>query len=146
MRPFMKTIAGATVALVALAGCTSDDDGTDDNGDATPTATAPASPTGAATDDAAASSTVSILGTNDLAFDPPDVSAAAGEITVELTSGSGVNHTFTVETPDGDVEVAAAPVGGSDSGTITLEAGTYTFYCSVGGHRDAGMEGTLTVE
>jgi uncharacterized cupredoxin-like copper-binding protein len=35
--------------------------------------------------------------------------------------------------------------GGSKSLTLNLEPGTYKFYCTVPGHRQAGMEGTLTV-
>jgi uncharacterized cupredoxin-like copper-binding protein len=44
-------------------------------------------------------------------------------------------------------EVEATPtfMGGTKSMTMTLAAGTYTFYCSVPGHRQAGMQGTLTV-
>ena len=43
--------------------------------------------------------------------------------------------------------VGATPTftGGSKSLTLTLKPGTYTFYCSVPGHRQAGMEGTLKV-
>jgi uncharacterized cupredoxin-like copper-binding protein len=40
----------------------------------------------------------------------------------------------------------AAPAGQSESVTFTPRAGTYTFYCSVPGHREAGMTGTIVVE
>jgi uncharacterized cupredoxin-like copper-binding protein len=43
--------------------------------------------------------------------------------------------------------LAATPTftGGSRTLTIKLKPGTYTFYCSVPGHRQAGMEGTLKI-
>lgn len=86
-----------------------------------------------------------VLGTDALAFEPSQLSAPAGEITVELTSEPGVNHTFVIEEL-GDREVVEAGPGETASGTVELEPGTYTFYCSVPGHREAGMEGILTVE
>lgn len=90
--------------------------------------------------------TISVMGTDDLKFDQTSLTAAAGEITVELSCGESVNHDFTVEGEQGDEPVAECEPGGSGSGTIQLDAGDYTFYCSVEGHRSAGMEGTLTVE
>lgn len=90
-------------------------------------------------------STVSVVGTDALAFEPSELSAPAGTVTVELTSEEAVEHTFVVEEADDTVVATAAP-GETDTGTIDLEAGDYTFYCDVPGHREAGMEGTLTVE
>lgn len=90
--------------------------------------------------------TVSLMGTDALEFSPTEVTAPAGEITVELECGEGVNHDFTVEGEGGDEPVAECAAGENGTGTVSLDAGTYTFYCSVPGHREAGMEGTLTVE
>lgn len=88
---------------------------------------------------------VQVTGTDALAFEPSRLTAPVGEVTVELTSEPGTNHTFTIEEL-GDQEVVEAAAGETASGTVQLAAGSYTFYCSVPGHRDAGMEGTLTVE
>jgi plastocyanin len=89
---------------------------------------------------------LSVTGTDGLQFEPSQLTAQPGQIQVELTAEEAVNHTFVVEEADGDVEVASAPADGTDMGTVQLESGEYTFYCSVPGHREAGMEGTLTVQ
>jgi plastocyanin len=91
-----------------------------------------------------APSEVSITGTDDLKFVPTSLTAAAGTITVTMTSEEAVEHDFVIEEA-GDVLVVHTDPGETASGTIDLEAGTYTFYCSIPGHRTAGMEGTLTV-
>lgn len=87
---------------------------------------------------------VSVTGTDALAFEPSQLSAEAGSVTVELTAEQAVEHTFVIEEAS-DAEVVAAAPGETATGTIELEPGTYTFYCDVPGHREAGMEGTLEV-
>jgi uncharacterized cupredoxin-like copper-binding protein len=48
----------------------------------------------------------------------------------------------------GGKTLGATPVftGGTKAVTLNLKPGTYKFFCSVPGHRQAGMEGTLTVK
>lgn len=81
----------------------------------------------------------------DLAFDQTELTAAAGEVTIELTNESGIPHNVEVE-GNGVEEVSETITEGSTSLTLTLEPGEYEFYCAVPGHREGGMEGTLTVE
>ena len=78
------------------------------------------------------------------AFDPDSITIGADEdVTIVLTA-EDILHDFTVEDADGHVAAAA---GDTASGGIRIdEPGTYTYYCSVTGHREAGMEGTLVVE
>lgn len=77
-------------------------------------------------------------------FDPDEITVAAGEdVTIVLTA-EDILHDFTLEDAEGHV---AADAGETASGGLRIEEqGTYTFYCSVEGHREAGMEGTLVVE
>ncbi|MBK5224166.1 MAG: cupredoxin domain-containing protein [Acidimicrobiia bacterium] len=81
----------------------------------------------------------------EFAFSPGDVTIKAGEpTTVEFVNAGSVEHDFTVDDIDFKVTAAAAKTG---TGELTVpEAGEYTFYCSVPGHREGGMEGTLVVE
>jgi plastocyanin len=80
-----------------------------------------------------------------LAFDQTELTAAAGEVTIELTNDSGLPHNVEVE-GNGVEEVSETITEGTTSLTLTLEPGEYEFYCAVPGHREGGMEGTLTVE
>src|SRR5690606_24318621 len=92
-----------------------------------------------------ASSTFEVEGTDDLKYSQTSATVAAGEVEIVLTSGPSVEHNVVIEELDDEVVVEAGP-GETASGTVELEPGTYTFYCSIPGHRQAGMEGTLTVE
>ena len=88
---------------------------------------------------------IEVLGTDALAFDPDALSADAGEVTIALVNDGSIPHTLVVEGFEDDLKLSIAGSGDVDSGSLTLEAGEYTFYCDVAGHRGAGMEGTLTV-
>jgi plastocyanin len=79
-----------------------------------------------------------------LKYEQTDVSATAGSITIDFTNMSSLPHDVTVEGngASGGTDVIT---NSSTSTTIDLDPGTYTFFCSVDGHRAAGMEGTLTV-
>jgi plastocyanin len=80
----------------------------------------------------------------DLFFEPAALDAAPGTVTIELVNQGSAQHTFVIEEA-GDTTVADAAAGETATGSIDLEAGTYTIYCDVPGHREGGMEGTLTV-
>jgi plastocyanin len=82
-----------------------------------------------------------------LAFTEDSATAEAGKVAVHFTNSSAVPHDVAIE-EDGGKTVGKTEVlaEGEDSTTVNLKAGEYTFYCSVPGHREAGMEGTLTVE
>jgi plastocyanin len=80
-----------------------------------------------------------------LSYNTKQLSAKAGTVQITMANMSPLEHNVTIAS--GSTVLGATPtfVGGSRSVTVKLKAGTYTFYCSVPGHRQAGMEGTLTV-
>jgi plastocyanin len=80
-----------------------------------------------------------------LAFDQTELTAPAGEVTIHLTNDAQIPHNVEVE-GNGVEEVSDTITGSDTSLTLTLEPGEYEFYCAVPGHREGGMEGTLTVE
>ena len=98
-------------------------------------------------DDGAApnSETLAVTGTDGLAFDPAQILAPAGSVTFELTSEVTVRHTLAIEGVNSNEPIVEAEAGQTSSGTVTLAPGTYTFFCDVPGHRQAGMEGTLEI-
>ena len=83
----------------------------------------------------------------DLAYTTTTASAKAGAVTVDFNNPQALTHDVRIEkgaqSEVGGTELIAS---GETSATIQLEPGTYTFFCSVPGHREAGMEGTLTVK
>ncbi len=80
-----------------------------------------------------------------LAYNTKQLSAKAGTVTITMTNMSPLEHNVTVA--EGTKVLGATPTfkGGSMKLTLKLKPGKYVFYCSVPGHRQAGMEGTLNV-
>jgi plastocyanin len=79
-----------------------------------------------------------------LKYEQTDVSATAGSITIDFTNMSSIPHDVTIE-GNGASGATDQITDSTTSTTVDLDPGTYTFFCSVDGHRAAGMEGTLTV-
>jgi uncharacterized cupredoxin-like copper-binding protein len=79
-------------------------------------------------------------------FAPREVTALPGKVTFSLRNGGEIEHNFVIETTGGKrvAEIAVIEPGQTLETAATLSAGTYTIYCSLPGHRDAGMVATLS--
>jgi plastocyanin len=121
------TVLLALGALLPLAACGGDDD----TGDSTP---------------AEAAVKITAAADGNFAFEETKVTTNAGSTTFEFENPASVKHDVCLER--NGAKVSCSPVITEDTtfGTVELEAGKYTYYCSVDGHREAGMEGTLTVK
>ncbi len=99
---------------------------------------------------AAGSETLEISSPEDgsLVFEPPELEAAAGEVTIDYTNPSAVPHNVAIEDEAGEELSEGETIGDGAVSTASaeLEPGTYAYYCTVAGHREGGMEGTLTVD
>jgi plastocyanin len=78
------------------------------------------------------------------AFDPDEIEVEAGEDVAIVLTSTDILHDFTIDELDAHVAVDAGET--ATGGLRADEPGSYTFYCTVPGHREAGMEGTLLVE
>jgi plastocyanin len=76
-------------------------------------------------------------------FTPDQATAPAGIIEIELESTSG-GHDLVIEGVPG-FKLTTPGSGDTDSAKVELKKGKYTFYCSLPGHRAAGMVGTLRI-
>jgi len=83
----------------------------------------------------------------ELAYTTTEASAKAGKVTIDFNNPQGLTHDVAIEDSNGKEAGKTELIAGEEtSTTVDLKPGTYTFYCSVPGHREAGMEGTLTVK
>jgi plastocyanin len=81
----------------------------------------------------------------ELRFDRPSLEARAGQVTLVMDNPSSVPHNVSIEGRGVDQQGETVGEGGRSTVRIELRPGEYDFYCSVSGHRQGGMEGTLTV-
>jgi cytochrome c oxidase subunit 2 len=84
------------------------------------------------------------VGATSFEFDPDEITVTAGEDVAIVLTSDDVVHDLTID--EIDVHVAADRGETAEGGLRADEPGEYTFYCTIAGHREAGMEGTLVVE
>jgi uncharacterized cupredoxin-like copper-binding protein len=146
-RAAIALAAVAAVAAAGVAGCGSDDD---DSGAAPTTTEAPATtapPAATATAPATATVKVDADPSGQLAFVQKSLTAPGGADVFVLTNDSSVPHNLAIEGNGVEAGPSATVTGGETAQLkVTLTPGTYQFYCAIPGHREAGMEGPLTVQ
>jgi plastocyanin len=81
-----------------------------------------------------------------LFYEFADAVAPPGSLTMRSPNESSVDHNIALEGGGVDEVGEIVRDGGVSEIQADVQAGEYSFYCSVEGHREAGMEGTLTVE
>jgi plastocyanin len=79
----------------------------------------------------------------EMRYEPNRVAVAAGDVTVTLRNVGVVIHDLRIE--GAPQLMVSATAGATATGTWSLKKGRYRFYCSITGHRAAGMEGVLEV-
>jgi plastocyanin len=86
--------------------------------------------------------------TGQLAYETNKAAATAGPVTVEMPNSSGVTHNIAIQQGTSGAVLGASQFTAKGTATVkvNLKPGTYTFFCQVPGHRQAGMIGTLTVK
>ena len=81
-----------------------------------------------------------------LAFDTDELEGAAGEVTIEFDNAASIEHDVAIELDGEEIAKSDLVSQGTAEVSADLEPGEYVFYCSVPGHREGGMEGTLTIK
>jgi len=139
------------VAMLGVAGC--GDDKNDNSSTTTPTAATPTTDTTSTTPDDKGGGATKLQIAADksaLKFDKTELKAKAGKVTIAMDNPSAIPHSVGIDGNgvDKDGTGGKQGVGQGEVSTVSvdLKPGTYTFYCPVDGHEQAGMKGTLTVE
>lgn len=133
----------ASLALVACGSSSSDSSSTeaDTTSQSGTTTEAEGGSTGSAAALAIEAAPSGLVYTSDTA------TAKAGKVTVDFTNPQALTHDVAIEDAGGKTVGKTELVSeSSSSAVVDLKPGAYTFYCTVPGHREAGMEGTLTVK
>jgi plastocyanin len=147
----LLALALASVALVACGGSSDDNSTTTTTGGETTSESTNAG--GAAAKEESSpgggGSTLSFEADPEggLAYTTTETTAKAGKVTVDFNNPQPLTHDVAIEDSQGE-EVGSTELiaEGEDSTTVDLKPGAYHFFCTVPGHREAGMEGTLVVK
>jgi plastocyanin len=141
----VAAIAG--IALVASAGCGGDDGGGGDEPTKPATGARP-------TQKPTSSASLVALPTSGYKFDKERLTARPGTLEIKLVNRDDIPHNVRVQTGIDCCLKPGRDIGGTNTispgesitGTAPVAPGTYTFYCSIAGHWQNGMRGTLAVK
>jgi mono/diheme cytochrome c family protein len=84
--------------------------------------------------------------TGQLAYVTKEATAPAGSLEISSKNDASIPHDIALEGGGVSGKGEVVQGGGVSKFTVTVKPGEYQFYCSVAGHREGGMEGTLTVK
>jgi plastocyanin len=151
LRTARGPVAALALALGLLSACGGDEGGSDDTA-ATTTSTSTETTTESSSaasesSDAGSGEVETITATEaDFSITLDGDTLPAGDYEIEVVNGGDATHDLVVER-DGEDVVGTDTIAPGESATltVTLEAGEYVFYCSIGNHRAMGMEVTVQV-
>ena len=154
-RKLIAVLAALIVAMFALAACGGDDESSDDSaGTESATSTTGSDTAEETTTESDSGSTGGGGGTieveaspDELAYTTGDLEAPAGEVTISFDNPADIGHDVRISDSSGaDIGGTEVVTADSTTASVELEAGEYTYFCSIPGHQPAGMEGKLTVK
>ena len=150
MRMPTLLVTGAAAAALAVAGCGGGGGSNTSTGaSTTPPAAASTTPNTTASGGASSGGGETLKISADptkIAFNKKTLSAKAGKVTINMANPSSIPHGVAIQGNGVNQSGSVVNKGGSSTVSVSLKPGTYTFYCPVPGHRQAGMQGTLTVK
>jgi plastocyanin len=144
----LPAVAVLVIASLALAACGGGGSSTTSTSEATSEGTSSATESAGAKE-GTSGSTIKFEANpeGELMFTTMSATGKAGNDTIDFKNPSSTPHNVSIENSSGKKIAETKTISESETSTkVELEAGTYTFFCSIPGHREAGMEGTLTIE
>jgi len=81
-----------------------------------------------------------------IAYDTTKLTSKPGKVTIDFENPAAIEHDVAIEQDGEEIAKSELITEGKTSVSVDLAPGTYTFLCTVPGHAEAGMEGTLTVK
>ena len=134
------------LAALAVAGCGGDEEKASATATATATATAEGSSGGGGEASGGGGENLALAADpSALKFDKSELTAPAGKVTITLDNPADIPHNVVIDAP-GAKPGDTVGKGQESVASADLKAGEYAYFCAVGNHRAAGMEGKLTVE
>jgi plastocyanin len=138
------------LSVLAIASCGGDDN----NSSSTSASTTATTPTETATTETSTNgagggkpTTLSLSAdASAIKFDKTKLEAPAGKVTIDMKNPSPLQHNVAISGNGVDEAGEVVGQGGTSTVTADLKPGKYTFFCTVDGHEQAGMKGTLTVK